>query len=183
MSNTPSFVCAHSSYPEDVGAVISDAPTIKHAQGRGALFLPIDPPLLFETSMGGFVRRNWGLTGWKYNSNRGEGGSPLVLQVQPGAPFLHWLAEVRSIDSNAPALGKLQLWVDQTSVSTLNSGLTVLSSPPGFNLDLDTHYIRGTSRFQGNLPGFLALGLWGVCSNIKVTWVAVSQASHDQHHL
>ncbi len=176
----PEYVCAHDPlHPEAVGAVVSEPAQLRKAISRGAVYLPIDALLERELRLGGFVQRPWGPDGWLFRLNRGEGGSPFALQVRAGIPFIHWAA---AVVPRGGRRGKLQLHADQASVHTLNSGLAVVSAPVAFELATINDQpviIRGVSRFNGNLDGFLGLDLWGVCDGIGVLWVAASQSSFN----
>ncbi len=175
----PEYVCAHDpQHPEAVGAIASEPGLLRKGIARGAVWLPIDSVLERELRLGGFVKRSWGNDGWIFRLNRGEAGSPFALQVRTGVPFIHWAA---AVVPQGGRRGKLQLHADQASTATLNSGLAVVTAPPAFELANDAgtplRILRGVSRFQGTIDGFLGLDLYGVCDGIGVLWVAISQST------
>lgn len=176
------LVCAHDPCsPEAVGAVVSDPKAIAKAEASGAIFLPVDPPLFKRLPLGGFVRRSWGPEGWGFDLGRGEGGSPVALQVAGGDSVLSWAAEVTtmpSLRSDRVAHGKLQLALVRSSVGTLAPGYTQVDPVEPFRLSGAVRLIlRGAVRLNSNLDGFVAMQLWGVCAGVSVRWIAVSQAS------
>jgi hypothetical protein len=177
-NKTSDFVVAHHPrHPEAVGGVVSAPAYVAKESSRGAVFLPIDKPLLLEQKIGGFLRRSWGIEGWPFMLNRGEPGSPIALQVQAGLSYVHWAAGLTRAGSGT-GQGKLQLWCDHTSSRVLNSGLSKHVEAPPFVLPLDGSevIVRGVSQFNGAIDGVLGLGLWGVCSGVSVSWLAVSNS-------
>ncbi len=175
MSNERHYILAHPGPLKlAVGELVSSPQTVAKYSAEGAVFLPVDSEPLHTFKLGGFVRRDWGLQGWPFARNAGEGGAPTVLQVPAGACFIHWAAEV-VCRSHRPARGELRLWCDPASARTLNSGLSVVTPPAKFEIKPGTtNVVQGVSRFNGGVDGFLSLGLWGVCDNAGVRWLAVS---------
>lgn len=175
------FICAHDPHhPEAVGAVVSTSRQLQVAEAAGAVFLPLDPNLLRTFQLGGFVRRSWGKPGWIFNLNRGEGGSPLALQVQAGNSLLHWAAEIAvvpSVDGKALATGKLQLALVRSAVGVLSPGFSQADQPQPFQFAQgQSLLLRGAVQLNTLIDGFVAVQLWGVCSQVAVRWVAVSQS-------
>ncbi len=172
--NNPHHIVAHPGLTNlKVGDVISEPQIIAQSNGRGAILLPVDSEHLLTSKLGGFIRRDWGQGGWAFNLNRGEGGCPLALEVPPGPSRIYWAAELRRLDSKLISTGKLQLWCDASSSSTLNSGLRNIDPAVSFEIGPDGFFARGVAQFNGS-AGFLGLGLWGVCTNVAVRWLAVS---------
>ncbi len=174
-----SYVVAHDPrHPEGVGAIVSEGKSVTKASRLGATLLPIDSVLEQELAMGGFVKRQFGPDGIVFNANRGQSGCPIALQVRSGVPFVHWAAEV--VQRGPSPQGQFRLWVNNGAAQLLSSGLAILNAPPAFRLEggklAESIVIRGSARMTGLTDGFMGLGLWGVCTDVAVLWIAVTQA-------
>ncbi len=178
----PQFIVAHPGPTKlEVGEVIQAPNVAQSLRARGAVLLPVDLALLHELRLGGFIRRDWGSArspAW-FDRGAGQGGTPTVLQVQAGGSYLHWAAEISSINGGVAA-GHLRLWCDPSEGLMLNSGLANLVGPANFSIEGDDSIVlQGKSFFNGARDGLVALGLWGVCSNVRVSWMAVSNTTSD----
>lgn len=171
-------ICAHDpSNPGNVGAVFfaKEQRTIDRAAAEGAIFLPLESNLLRMFSLGGFVRRDWGW-GWPMSLNRPESAAPTVLQVRAGDSQIHWVAELGTPEGY-PARGKVQLALTRNAAGALAPGFSQVAQPDAFELKKDaTLIVRGTAQLNTLIDGFVALHLWGTCSNVRVYWMAVSQS-------
>ena len=140
--------------------------------------MPIDPALEQQLAMGGFAKRQFGPDGVVFNANRGQGGCPIALQVRIDVPFIHWAAGIVARGPNPQ--GQLRIWSNTGSASVLSSGLAVIGGPQQFGPKDLPMVLRGVCRMTGLTDGFLGLGLWGVCTDVGVTWLAVSQSHHQE---
>ncbi len=174
-----SFVCVHNPLnPQLVGAIRLQGAAVEPQ----SVHLPIEPDLVSRWQLGGVVRRSWG-SGWFFQKNRSEGGSPLALQVRSGDSRLHWAAEVTEMP-NEPrpvARGKLQLVLVRSAVGVLSPGFSQVVQPEPFQLEKGQSLIlRGSIQLNTLLDGFVALQLWGVCGGVAVRWIAVTQSGANE---
>ncbi len=177
----PHYIVAHPGPTKlEVGEVVKEPRVAQTLRARGAVLLPMDLELMHDLRLGGFIRRDWCVNrspAW-FDRGAGQGGAPTALQVRAGASYLHWAAEVHS--TGGVAAGHLRLWCDPSEGLMLNSGLTNLSPPMSFTFeDDDSIVLQGKATFNGARDGLVALGLWGVCSNARVSWMAVSNTESD----
>lgn len=177
----PTFVCAHDPlHPEAVGTVVSEPRKQLKLDAGGAVHLPIEAGCLKLFPLGGFVRRNWGRDGQRFDLNRAEGGSPVALQVRTGDSRLYWAAEVTTspmLGARPYASGKLQLVLNRSAVGVLSPGFSQVTQPPPFEIPAGKSLLlRGSVQINTLLDGLVGLQLWGVCNAVAVRWIAVSQA-------
>lgn len=174
MSNQQGYVVAHDpQLPELVGNVYLDE-RVARSRARSQVLLPVDVGALRGGALGGFVRRQWGNSGWLFADNAGKRGCPIAISVVPGPSYIHWAAGVIAVEDSAWC--KLQLVASTDAAGGLNSGLSADRLPAPFELS-ETAVVRGRSRSNVLMDGFLGLGLWGVCRAVSVLWLAVSQST------
>jgi hypothetical protein len=160
-----------------VGALVSidNDRQVLASSALGAVYLPVSAGLerLPQLAMGGFMRASWGPKGWLFNANRGESGCPVSLSLHHGFSLVHWAAEVAPAVSSLVGQGRLQLIsnrnIPASPVLSVGEAALPVTLPSGKQI------IRGTLSVNLFADATLAALLHGVCSNLAVHWLAVTQ--------
>lgn len=162
------------------GEVLTDN-VLKVFEARGGVALPVHPPLLVKNGAAGWIKRSYG-NGVMFGMTANKRGCPVVIYVTKDCPRIHWAARLGSVADAVPD-GRIRLVGDGSQSGAAISTGGVSSSAPTVEVaklgepdDGGGWIVRGESRLVALAEGFVALGLYGAMTGVKVRWLAVSQS-------
>lgn len=162
------------------GEVLEDN-ALKVFEARGGVALPVHVPLLGRNGVAGYVKRSYG-RGIMFGMTANKRGCPVLLYAVKDCPVVHWAARLDAVADAVPD-GRIRLVGDGTQVGAAIASGGVSSSAPTVEIaklgepdDGGGWIVRGQSRLVALSDGFVALGLYGAMTGVKVLWLAVSQS-------
>lgn len=150
------------------------------AKGRGVVALPVHTELLARGGAAGWSKRCYG-PGWRYHPTIGGHGSPLLLQVSPGYPMVHWAARLVADRVTSHVSGSLRLAGDN-QIGAGSFGLALEDGPVQVERLGDRDAAGGWTiggKCRASISSEVAFGLqlYGHLSGARVLWLAASQGA------
>lgn len=166
------------------GEVLDGNNAVAIARGQGVVLMPVDKDLANQ-AVTGYFYRGWGNRGWEFNRMEGGRGSPLLLFVHAGRPWLHWAVRIERVPNGGEPHGLLRMTTDSSrGANTMSGGLSAVEAPINVGAlgepDQQGGWVRtGRVQMSNSGSGYLALSLAGACQGVRVMWGAVSQTTQD----
>lgn len=167
------IVCEDPSNSLAIGTVIRGQGNIVAAIGKGVATLPFNDQLPAQ-AMVGYVQRHFGL-GWLFDSNAGERGCPLALQVSTLCRFLYWSVRVGPARPG-PWGGQFRLVHSAENQRGIARGMTQLTHPQFESAEGSGDVVlTGKNAFSTTTEGLLYCDLYVRAFNTRVKWLAITE--------